>query len=101
MSIDYFGAVILPSVEAFIWHLPIFGGWCTQPPDESHVEQTNIFSQLTCRHVENGSYRDTVVILIDAEDSDVAVLAAKVAHEISGDLGIKHKKKIVDLKKFC
>ena len=44
---------------------------------------------------------DTVVILIDAEDSDVAVLAAKVAHEISGDLGIKRKKKIMDCKKFC
>ena len=42
---------------------------------------------------------DTVVI--DAEDTNVVVLAAKVAHEISGNLGIKRKKKIMDCKKFC
>ena len=40
-------------------------------------------------------------MVIDAEDTDVVVLAAKVAHETPGDLGIKHKKKTMDCKKLC
>ena len=42
---------------------------------------------------------DTVII--DAEDTDVIVLSARVAHEIDGDLGMKWKKTFFDCKKLC
>ena len=53
-----------------------------------------IYSQLR----KNG-INDAVVI--DAEDTDVIVLAAYVAHQINGDLGIKKKGDIFDCKSLC
>ena len=40
-------------------------------------------------------------VVIDAEDTDVIVLAAYVAHQINGDLGIKKKGDIFDCKSLC
>lgn len=40
-------------------------------------------------------------VIIDAEDTDVIVLAARVAWEIDGLLGIRQKKEVFDCKKFC
>ena len=40
-------------------------------------------------------------VIIDAEDTDVIVLSARVAHEIEGDLGIKWKKTFFDYKMLC
>ena len=40
-------------------------------------------------------------VVIDAEDADVIVLDAYVAHQINGDLGIKKKGNIFDCKSLC
>ena len=49
--------------------------------------------------IRRGGIHDTVVI--DAEDTDVIVLSARVSHEINGDLGIKWKKNIFECEKLC
>ena len=43
----------------------------------------------------------TTVVVIDAEDTDVVVLCAHVAHKIEGVLGFKRKKSVLDCKKLC
>ena len=42
----------------------------------------------------------TETVIIDAEDTDVVTLAAKVSHELAGITGIYHKKNIFDCKKL-
>ena len=53
-----------------------------------------IYSQIR-----QAGINDTVVI--DAEDTDVIVLSAWVAHEVDGNLGVKSKKNIFDCEKLC
>ena len=43
----------------------------------------------------------TDAIVIDAEDTDVIVLAVHVSHKIEGILGIKRKISIFDFKLLC
>ena len=40
-------------------------------------------------------------VIIDAEDTDVIILSARVAHELDGILGVKWKKDVFDCKKLC
>ncbi len=44
---------------------------------------------------------ETDVVVIDAEDTDVVVLSAYVAHKIDGDLGIKRKSSVYDSKFYA
>ena len=69
--------------------------------EEYECEQTEadtiifyIYSQLRKRNI-----TDTVVI--DAEDTDVVILAARVSQEVEGVLGIKRKKSIFDCRMLC
>ena len=74
--------------------------------------ESKIISEYQCCHIE----ADTVIfyiysqirksgvtdaIVIDAEDTDVIVLAAHVSHKIEGILGIKRKNDIFDCKLLC
>ena len=43
----------------------------------------------------------TETVVIDAEDTDVVALSAKVAHEIEGNLAIRRKKEVFDCKTLC
>jgi hypothetical protein len=64
----------------------------------SHIEADSIllfiYSQLR-------QSDKTTVVVIDAEDTDVVVLCAHVAHKIEGVLGLKRKKSVLDCKKLC
>eukprot|EP00112_Aurelia_sp_Birch-Aquarium-sp1_P018096 Seg4270.2 transcript_id=Seg4270.2/GoldUCD/mRNA.D3Y31 product="hypothetical protein" protein_id=Seg4270.2/GoldUCD/D3Y31 len=40
-------------------------------------------------------------VVIDAEDTDVVVLSARVSHEIQGLLGIRRKKEVFDCQQLC
>ena len=44
---------------------------------------------------------DQSLVVIDAEDTDVVVLTAYVAHTTDGILGIRRKKMVVDGRKLC
>ena len=40
-------------------------------------------------------------VVIDAEDTDVVVISARVSHEIQGLLGIQRKKEVFDCHHLC
>ncbi len=40
-------------------------------------------------------------VVIDAEDTDVVVLSARVSHEVQGLLGIRRKKEVFDCYHLC
>ena len=40
-------------------------------------------------------------VIIDAEDTDVIILSARVAYELDGIFGVKWKKDVFDYKKLC
>ena len=78
----------------------------------SDLQKGTELEQFTCQHTEadtillyvyyqlrQSGVEDTV--LIDAEDTDVIVLAAYAAHQIEGPLGIKRKGFVYDCKKLC
>ena len=64
----------------------------------SHIEADSIllfiYSQLR-------QSDKTTVVVIDAEDTNVVVVCAHVAHKIEGVLGLKRKKSVLDCKKLC
>ena len=64
----------------------------------NHIEADTIllyiYSQLRNNGINDG-------VVIDAEDIDVRVSAAYVAHQINGDLGIKKKGNIFHCKSLC
>ena len=63
-----------------------------------HIEADTILLYIYSQLRKNGII-DAVVI--DAEDTDLIVLAANVAHQINGDLGIKKKGDISDCNSLC
>ena len=63
-----------------------------------HMEADTILLYIYSQLRKNG-INDAVVI--DAEDTDVIVLAAYVAHQTNGDLGVKKKGDIFDCKSLC
>ena len=63
-----------------------------------HLEADTILLYVYSQLRKNG-INDAVVI--DAEDTDVIVLAAYVSHQINGQLGIKRKGDIFDCKSSC
>ena len=80
--------------------------------DLSSDEENARVPEFECQHTE----ADTILlyiysqirmpgvmdsVVIDAEDTDVVVLSAYVAHKLDGVLGIKRKKCIHDCKQMC
>ena len=63
-----------------------------------HIEADTILLYIFSQLRKNG-INDAVVI--DAEDTDVIVLAVYVAHQINGDLGIKKMGDKFDCKSLC
>ena len=63
-----------------------------------HAEADTIMF-YTYSQLRKSGVKDTVII--DAEDTDVVALSAKVAHEVEGDLGIKRKKEVFSCKHLC
>ena len=63
-----------------------------------HIEADTILLYIYSQLKKNG-INDAVVI--DADDTDVIVLAVHVAHQINGDLGMKKKGDIFDCKSLC
>ena len=63
-----------------------------------HIEADTILLYIYSQLRKNGI---NDVVAIDAEDTDVIVLAAYVALQINGDLGIKKKRDIFDCKSLC
>ena len=63
-----------------------------------HMEADTILFYIYCQ-LRKSKITETVVI--DAEDTDVVVLAARVSHQIEGVLGIKRKQIVFDCSKLC
>eukprot|EP00794_Sanderia_malayensis_P017851 gene17851-19634_t len=77
-----------------------------------NTEENLEIKEFECHHIEADTIlfflysqirkQDAVVpVVIDAEDTDVLVLAAHVAHKVNGILGLKRKKEIYDCKQLC
>ena len=76
-----------------------------------NIDENPELKELECHHIEADTIifylysqirkKDAVTpVVIDAEDTDVLVLAAHVAHKVNGTLGLKRKKEIYDCKQL-
>ena len=90
---------ILYSLTDNCWNLSGIGG-NEQVCDYqcSHVEADSILLYIYLQLRKKG---DQSPVVIDAEDTDVVVLAAYVAHTTDGILGIRRKKIVIDCRKLC
>ena len=77
-----------------------------------NIDENPELKEFECHHIEADTIifylysqirkKDAVTpVVIDAEDTDVLVLAAHVAHKVNGTLGLKRKKEIYDCKQLC
>ena len=64
----------------------------------SHIEADTILLYIYSQLRKNGVQDDVV---LDAEDTDVVILAAYVSHQLEGVLGIKRKREIFNCKELC
>ena len=69
------------------------------PESECHHLEADTIIFFIYAQLRKMGRQETVVI--DAEDTDVVVLSARVSHEIQGLLGIRRKKEVFDCHHLC